>query len=117
MANKFSISYEALRKLEYIVSQKNRRAEAIKCFKLFKSYVTCKPDKKIIHISPLVFWHEYEVMSKPISYIKTMLECDKKEQNHSIAADLIEMILNHLNLDKEVQSLFIQTDPRSQARL
>ena len=38
-----------------------------------------------------------------------MLECDKKEQNHSIAADLIEMILNHLNLDKEAQSLFIQT--------
>ena len=26
-------------------------------------------------------------MSKPISYVKTMLECDKKEQNHSIAAD------------------------------
>ena len=37
VANKFSTSYEVLRELEYIISQKNRRAEAIKCSKLFKS--------------------------------------------------------------------------------
>lgn len=75
MAYKFSTSYEALKELEIIASQKNQKTEAIRSSNLFKSYIMRRPDKKTMHRAtyPPAFWHEHKVMAEQITYVEDML--------------------------------------------
>ncbi|KYQ58108.1 hypothetical protein ALC60_02915 [Trachymyrmex zeteki] len=89
MANKFSMVYSSLEEMEIAAVQRNRKAEAIKTFRLFKHYVLSRHEESIVHRStyPPAFWHTYEVSSLGIAYIQDMQGCDKKDNLSLIKAD------------------------------
>ncbi|XP_018364089.1 PREDICTED: RNA-directed DNA polymerase from mobile element jockey-like [Trachymyrmex cornetzi] len=107
MANKFSTSYEALKELELTAIQKNQKLKTIKSSNLFKSYITHLADKKITHRAtyPPAFWHEFEVMAKPITYIGNMLLFHSKDDPHATAA-----ISYEISLEYRIDAISIYTD-------